>query len=61
MSFLEQKTLPMLIADREFGLCQVDLIDLENGSRAPGRVNKAAQESAQNAADTMQVSAQLLT
>ena len=34
-------------------MCQVDLI--ENGSRAPRRGDKAAQESAQNAADTMQV------
>ena len=34
-------------------MCQVDLI--EKGSRAPRRADKAAQESAQNAADTMQV------
>ncbi len=61
MSLLEQKEAPMLFALSESGVCQVDLIDLENGSRAPGRVDKAAQESAQNAADTMQASAQSLT
>ena len=41
-------------------MCQVELIDLENGSRAPGRIDKAAQESAQNAADTMQAGTQSL-
>ncbi len=36
-------------------LCQVDLIDTQAGSRAPRTAGKAAQESAQNAAETMQV------
>lgn len=36
-------------------MCQVDLIDLENGSRVARKADKAAQNSAQNAADTMQV------
>ncbi|CAL5224336.1 g7008 [Coccomyxa viridis] len=46
---------------RELPPAKVDLIDLENGSRAPGRIDKAAQESAQNAADTMQAKAQAAT
>ncbi len=50
----------MMFAKCESRVCQVDLIDLENGSRAPGRFDKAAQESAQNAADTMQAGAQTL-
>ena len=33
----------------------MDLIDAENGSRAPRKAVKTAQESAQQAADTMQV------
>ena len=36
-------------------LRQVDLIDTQAGGRAPRKADKAAQESAQNVAETMQV------
>ena len=50
---MQPKLVPL--DDGVSGVCQVDLIDLESGSRAPRREDRAAQESAQSAADTMQV------
>ena len=44
-----------LVRDILGGICQVDVIGIENGSQAPRKMDKTAQESAQSAADTLQV------
>ena len=43
------------MADTALALGQVDLIGMEAGVRPPGKPDKAAQESAHAAAETMQV------